>query len=221
MESKEILEVLNFRHACKIYDDQKKISKEDFNCILEAGRLSPSAFSLEPWSFVVIQNKELREKIKPVCFGAASQLDTASHFVIILARKKESIIYNSDYVDYYVREIQKLSIEKVEKKKKTLEHFQKNEFNILESDRVAFEWSCRESYIALGNMMFAAALRDIDSCGMEGFSPKELEKILEEEGIIDSKEFGVSCLVSFGYRKEEPKRAKVRRPMEQVVKFID
>ena len=39
----------------------RKISDEDFNTILETGRLSPSSLGLEPRHFVVVQNKELRE----------------------------------------------------------------------------------------------------------------------------------------------------------------
>ena len=63
---------------------RKKISAEDFNTILETGRLSPSSLGLEPWHFVVVQNKELREKLKAYSWGAQKQLDTASHFVLIL-----------------------------------------------------------------------------------------------------------------------------------------
>ena len=62
----------------------RKISDEDFNTILETGRLSPSSLGLEPRHFVVVQNKELREKLKAYSWGAQKQLDTASHFVLIL-----------------------------------------------------------------------------------------------------------------------------------------
>ena len=41
------LEVMKFRHACKIFDENKKISAGEFDFILEAGRLSPSAMGLE------------------------------------------------------------------------------------------------------------------------------------------------------------------------------
>lgn len=44
----EILEAYTFRHACREFDPQRKISDEDFAFILETGRLSPSSFGLEP-----------------------------------------------------------------------------------------------------------------------------------------------------------------------------
>ena len=50
-ESK-IMDAFHFRHATKQFDPQKKVSKEDFETILESGRLSPSSLGLEPWKFV-------------------------------------------------------------------------------------------------------------------------------------------------------------------------
>src|SRR3954452_10982441 len=85
----KIMEAFHFRHACKEFDPMHKISEEDFKFILETGRLSPSSFGYEPWKFVVIQNAALREKLKPVSGGATGQLPTASHIVVILARREE------------------------------------------------------------------------------------------------------------------------------------
>lgn len=55
------LNAMKFRHACKVFDEDKKIPDEDFEYILETGRLSPSSFGFEPWQFLVVQNKNLRE----------------------------------------------------------------------------------------------------------------------------------------------------------------
>lgn len=57
-KKQEILDAFQFRHATKEFDPDRKISDEDFQFILEAGRLSPSSVGLEPWQFVVVQNKE-------------------------------------------------------------------------------------------------------------------------------------------------------------------
>ncbi len=43
------LEILKFRHACKVFDESKKIGAGEFDFILEAGRLSPSSTGLEQW----------------------------------------------------------------------------------------------------------------------------------------------------------------------------
>ena len=54
------MDAMNFRHACKIFDETKKISDEDMRVILEYGRKSPSSFGMEAWKFVVITNEELK-----------------------------------------------------------------------------------------------------------------------------------------------------------------
>ena len=51
MNKQEILNAYWFRHACKEFDVNKKITDEDFKFILETGRLSPSSFGFEPWHF--------------------------------------------------------------------------------------------------------------------------------------------------------------------------
>ncbi|MCI0763784.1 NAD(P)H-dependent oxidoreductase [Bacillus sp. TL12] len=216
----EILKAYQFRHACKEFDVNKKISDEDFHFILETGRLSPSSFGFEPWKFVVIQNQDIRNKLLPVSWGAQKQLPTASHFVVILARKKEEMIYNSSYISNFMKNIQQLPEEVITMKRGFYKEFQESDFQLLESDRTMFDWASKQTYIALGNMMTAAAQIGIDSCPIEGFHQEKVDAILKEEGIISDDTFGVSVLVAFGYRAEEPKRDKTRQTMDMVVEWI-
>ena len=69
MNKQEILNAYNFRYACKEFDASKKIAKEDFDFILETGRLSPSSFGFEPWQFVILQNADLKGKLKAYDFA--------------------------------------------------------------------------------------------------------------------------------------------------------
>ncbi len=96
----QILEAFHFRHACKQFDPERKISDEDFRVILEAARLSPSSFGLEPWKFIVLQNAEIRKKLLPFTWGGQGQIPTASHFVIVLARTAASLMPDSPYMQY-------------------------------------------------------------------------------------------------------------------------
>ncbi|PEB40680.1 NAD(P)H-dependent oxidoreductase [Bacillus pseudomycoides] len=216
----EILKAYQFRHACKEFDVNKKVSDEDFHFILETGQLSPSSFGFEPWKFVVIQNQDIRNKLLPVAWGAQKQLPTASHFVVILARKKEDMIYDSSYISNFMKNIQQLPEEVVTMKRGFYKAFQETDFQLLESDRAMFDWASKQTYIALGNMMTAAAQIGIDSCPIEGFHQEKVEAILKEEGIVSGDTFGVSVLVAFGYRAEEPKRDKTRQTMDMVVEWI-
>ena len=216
----EILKAYNFRFACKEFDSSKKISDDDFKFILETDRLSPSSCGFEPWKFLVINDMKLREELKPLCWGAQTQLSTASHFLIILSRNINDLKYDSKYISDFMKNVQKLSDNIIEIKTKFYKDFQEEQFKLLESDRAVFDWGCKQTYIALANMMTAAAQIGIDSCPIEGFDRDKVEKLLEDKGILDKNHFGVSCMVAFGYRKNGPKHEKTRQSLDKIVEFI-
>ena len=87
ISAQDILNAYNYRYATKKFDPNKKVSDADFNTILETGRLSPSSFGFEPWKFVIIEKQSIKDKYTCI-LGAQNSLNGASHFVIILARKK-------------------------------------------------------------------------------------------------------------------------------------
>jgi nitroreductase len=64
-------------------------------------------------------------------------------------------------------------------------------------------------------MMTGASAMGIDSCPIEGFDSKKAQEFLKDELKIDSEEFGVSVMVAFGYRKDEP-RDKSRLAIEDI-----
>lgn len=214
----QIEDVFLFRHATKDFDTNKKVSRSDFDTILEAGRLSPSSFGFEPWQFLVLDNPEKREELRTVTWGAQKQLPHASHFVIILARKGRSLRPRASYIQELMRNIHKLPAETIKIRTNFFERFQKTDF-LLNSDADRFSWAKRQTYIPLANMMTAAALLGIDSCPIEGFEEAAVNRFLKKQCGIDTTEFGVSVMVAFGYRREMP-RTKVRRPLSEVVTYI-
>jgi nitroreductase len=214
----QILDAFYFRHATKEFDSSKKITNDDFHFILEAGRLSPSSIGLEPWKFVVIQNREFRNRLEEIAWGAERQLRTASHFVIILARKSIDVRYDSEYITNHFKTVKKAPVEIVRDLPRRYQNFQEK-FGVLENERTIFDWSCKQTYIALANMMTAAAQIGIDSCPMEGFEYKQVHKLLDEEGLLEDGHFDVSVMVAFGYRKDEP-RAKTRKVLDDIVQWI-
>ena len=117
MENK-FLEAMKFRHATKEFDSTKKISDEDFDTVLEYGILSPSSFGFEPWKFLVVQNENLRTKLKEFSWGAQGTLPTASHFMIILARKEKGMKYDSTYIKHMMNDVKQFPVDIKKKKKK-------------------------------------------------------------------------------------------------------
>lgn len=214
MDRREILDAFNFRHACKAFEKSRTISDEDFNLILEAARLSPSSFGFEPWRFLVVQNPEYREKLKEGAWGATLKLDTASHFIVALCRKGD-MRHDSSFIQHMMRNVQNLPEEVVKMKGGFFKTFQEQDFD-LNDERKLFDWAAKQCYIALGNMMTAAALLGIDSCPIEGFSQKQTDLILANHFGIDTQQFGSVYMVAFGYRKEQP-QPKTRQQIEDIV----
>lgn len=213
----QVLRAMNFRHATKIYDENKKVSEEDFNYILEAGQLSPSSLGSEPWKFLVVQDPQIRAKMMDVSPGAVEKLKTASHFVVILARK--GVRYDSEYLQHQMKAVQQFPADMLEMITEQYKHFQAGE-DLLDNERSLDDWSAKQTYIALGNMLTAAAMIGVDSTPMEGFRTKELDALLAKEGLIDRQKYSASVLAAFGYRKEDPNRPKTRAPLEQIVEWV-
>jgi nitroreductase len=217
--NEKLLQTFRFRHACKQFDPDKIVSEEDFHTILEAARLSPTSFGFEPWNMIVLQDEEVKKKLYPIAWGAQNSLNGASHFVILLARKKNDMIYSSDYLTHMMKDVQKLSDDVSEGRRKAFQSFQENDFNLLESDRALFDWASKQTYIVLANMLTAAAFLGIDSCPIEGFNRAGVEELLTKEGLMDPNHFGVSVMASFGYRGEEPRHEKTRQSLSELVQW--
>lgn len=217
ISKQDILDAFHFRHACKTFDPARKIPDEDFRFILETGRLSPSSFGYEPWQFLVIQDMALREKLLTATWGARGQFPTASHVIAILARK-EDMRPGSDYTERFMREVQRLPEEGIVRRTAFYKQFHETDFQ-LQEPRALFDWSCRQAYIALANMMTAAAMIGIDSCPIEGFNQADAEDVLAEAGLLENGKFGLAVMVAFGYRVN-PQPEKKRRRMEEVVKWV-
>ncbi len=217
-DQQAVIDVFHFRHACKEFDPARKIPAEVFECILETGRLSPSSFGYEPWRFVVIQDPALRGKLLPVTWGAQKQLPTSSHYVAILVRKG-GMRYDGEHIKHMMHDIHKFSPERVAGRDKVYRTFQESDFKLLESERALFDWSCKQAYIALGNMMTGAAMLGVDSCPVEGYDQDDAEAVLAEAGVLDTREWGLAVMVAFGYRVN-PQSTKVRQPVADVVQWV-
>jgi len=215
--NEQILDVFRSRHACKRFDPSRAVSEEDFATILESARLSPSSFGFEPWKLVILTDEALKKKLYPFAWGAQRSLDGADRFVILLARKTADMIYSSAFITHMIRDIQHNPPDVEAQRREKFRTFQQDDFELLESDRAMFDWSGKQTYIALANMMTTAAYLGIDSCPIEGFQRREVDELLVQEGVFDPEHFGVSVMVSFGYRAEEPHRAKTRQPMEDIL----
>ncbi len=210
MNKEQFLKAMDFRHACKEFDDTKNISTEDMNFILEVARKSPSSFGMEAWKFLVITNEELKAKIRPACWNQV-QITSCSHLVVVLAGiegvKPESGIPEKRFAR---REMPQ------EKLDFYLNLYANHLKDTLATDENIYSWTARQTYIAIGNMMTAAASIGIDTCPIEGFEKEKVDEILE----LDTTKYQTSVILPFGYRKNE-QSTQQRLDLDEIVEFID
>ena len=202
---------LNWRYATKKFDSLKKISRQDFEELLEALRLSPSSFGLQPWKFIVVHDPILRKKLRPHAWGQP-QVTDADTLIVFCSLKSMNEKYVKDHADLIaqVRGVTRGSISGYEQM--MLASLKSK------SPEAVSQWMKNQVYIALGVFLSECAHRKIDACPMEGFDAEKFDEILDlpQQGL----ESVVLCAI--GYRSTDDHFAdlkKVRFDKNEV--FID
>ena len=196
------LEAMQSRFACKLYSD-KKISEEDLLSILEYGRLTPTSFGLELWSFHVVQRPKLREHLYNACFEQEAVL-TAPLSIVILTRAHS-------YLDPDGPSVKERGERFPGSLKDYVDDYTPYYDFLHEEDRLEC-WSRSQGYLAVANMMTGAAALGIQSCAIEGFDEDLVLVILG----LDREDWTVSMVIPFGYPGEPP-RPKIRASLAELV----
>lgn len=206
------IESLQKRYSVKKFNKDKKISPEILRNLLSAGQLSVSSLGLQPYKIFVIESDEMKNKLIPA-FRNPSQISTCSH-LIVLATKKN---VEEKYVDGYFRhitEVREVPMESLDLFRKSIDQYIRS-LSVEEE----FHWHQKQAYIVLGQMIFAAALEEVDSCPMEGFNENLMNEILG----IDSSVETATVTLALGYRAEDDDfqhLKKVRKPEDKLFKFL-
>lgn len=206
------LENLNWRYATKKFDPEKKINKEDLEKLMESIQLSASSYGLQPYEVFVIEDSEIREKLKAASWNQP-QITDASHLIVFANLTS----VNEAYIDSYIEKIS--NIRNIEKENLVgLKDMLQNNIAKLPQDEQKI-WAANQAYIALGNFLSAAAEMKIDTCPMEGFNAEEYDKILG----LKEKGLSTAVIATLGYRSEEDAMqhaAKVRKNKEELFHLI-
>lgn len=212
INNEEILKALNWRYATKVFDPTKKVSEDDLHTILESARLSPSSNGIEMWKFIVVENKETRQKLREAGYGQQKITD-ASYLIIIAYRTDSEENLTRERIERTAK-IQNENPDNLVGLRTTLDNTvaQKVKDGSLES------WIRAQAYIPLGIMIETASLLGIDGGPMEGFEPEKVDEILN----LKERNIKSITMLALGYRGEDPasNRPKVRREYKDVVEFI-
>ncbi len=203
---------LNWRYATKKFDATKKVSKEDLNALLDAATLSASSFGLQPYKILVLDNSQIRESLKPAAWGQ-SQITEASHLLILA----NQTTFGEELVDGYIDNVSKTRQIPVTSLKGYADFMKSSLLQL--SDEEKKQWTSKQAYIVLGNILSAAAALKIDACPMEGFDAEKFNEIL---GLL-SHSLNASAIIAIGYRSDDDETQhykKVRKSKENLISYL-
>lgn len=207
------IKTLNWRYATKKFDNKKLLSEEKVEILKKAFNLTATSYGLQPLKMLVISNKELQKKLRKFSWDQ-QQVDTASHLLVICIENEVDEEFISNYFKM-VKHIRKTPDE-------ILKPFQKSlveNFNDKAQEEIE-KWAVNQAYLAMGTLLTVCAAEEIDACPMEGFQPKEYDKLLKLEG----RNLKSVLVLPVGYRAEDDMFStfkKVRRPLEDTIIEID
>ena len=204
----DFIKSLEWRFASKSFNPNKRIPKKDIDFLKKAIQLSVSSYGLQQYKVLIIEDKNLQEKLTTASYYQ-NQISEASHVFVFCSMTN----VNKEVVADYIKNISKTR----GTSKKSLDSFAKMIQATIDrqtKEEIA-EWTDRQSYITMTNLLNACAIKEIDSCPMEGFVPDKYIEILG----LEEKNLKPVLVVPVGYRTENDKYAtlaKVRKPMEDL-----
>lgn len=186
------IDQLNWRYATKRMISDKIVPQEKINTIVEAIRLSASSYGLQPYHLVVVQDKELLQKIQSIAYNQP-QVGEASALIVFAVWDKATSERIDTFFDLIASE-REIPVEALAGYKGMVS----GTVNGLD-EATAFGWMSRQAYIGLGTGLAAAAIEEVDSCPMEGFNSAGLDELLG----LSEKGLKSVVVMAVGYRDED------------------
>ena len=202
----QLIEDLKWRYATKKYDATKKVSLENIAQIKEAIALAASSYGLQLYKILDVKDPVIRESLKPHSWGQ-TQITDASHLFVFCSNTAASSQDIDDYIALKAK-VQGINIDDL----KGYGDFMKTKIGEKGPEEV-LAWTAKQTYIALGNALAAAAALKIDSTPIEGFEAEKYNEILD----LAEKGLTASVVLAIGYRHEEDatqSQPKVRKSID-------
>jgi nitroreductase len=159
------IEAIQTRRAIKHFDANHKMTKQELDKLFSLAILSPTAFNIQHWRFVVIEDISLRKKIKDAAWGQ-NQVTDSSLFIVLCADIKA---WEKNPKRYWVnapKEVQEFMLPSIDSNYRDKEQLQKDE-------------ALRSCGMVAQTIMLAAKSMGYDSCPMAGFDSEEVAKLIK------------------------------------------
>jgi len=194
----DTLQAITTRRSVKHYDPEHRLSDEQERQLLSLAMLSPTAFNIQHWRFVVVRDPELRKEIRSVAWDQA-QVTDASLLIVLCADLKA---WERDAQRYWVdapEEVQTILVP-------AIDGYYRGKPQV-ERDEVM-----RSCGIAAQTLMLAAKAMGFDSCPMDGF---DYEAVSELINLPEDHAISMFVVVGKGTKETWPRPGQL--PYEAVV----
>jgi len=165
-------EAIITRRSIKHFDPEYKFTKNEINKLLSLAILSPTAFNQQNWRFVIIEDPEVRRKIRSHAWDQ-SQVTDASLFMILCSDLKAWKKEPQRYWKNAPQDVKEMLLP-------AMDEYYRNKHQVQRDEAM------RSCGIAAQTLMLSAKSMGYDSCPMDGFDFDEVAKIirLPEDHVI-------------------------------------
>ncbi|MEC9411610.1 MAG: nitroreductase family protein [Pseudomonadota bacterium] len=160
----DIKEAILTRRSVKHYDPDHTMTKEEVRTLMEHAILSPTAFNLQHWRFINVEDKQLRQEIREASYGQAQVTDSSMLLVLcsdLNAWEKDP----QRYWRHAPKEVQDFMLPAIEGYYTNHHQGQRDE-------------CFRSVGIAASTIMLMAKGMGYDSCPMDGFDFDKVARII-------------------------------------------
>lgn len=89
----ELSDVIKLRHSVRAYAD-KQVEKEKINECLKAAQLAPSACNFQPWKFIIVDDKALKDKLFARAFSGIYSMNSfvkEAKVIVVLVSERQNV----------------------------------------------------------------------------------------------------------------------------------
>jgi len=196
----ELIDAIQSRRSHKVFDESHKLTPSEIDKLMKLAILSPTAFNIQHWRFIIITDQKLRQQIRKVSWDQ-SQVTDASLLIVLTG---DLMAWNKDPKRYW-----KNAPEKVQ------DYLIPAIFDYYHGKpQVQRDEVMRSCGMAAMNLMLTAKDLGYDSCPMDGFDFEQVSKLLElpEDHIP-------AMFVAIGKSMQEPWPRPGQLTLEEIVKY--
>lgn len=168
----DTFEAIKTRRAVKHYDPAHEMTDDEIEQLMSLVKLSPTAFNLQNFRFVMVQDAETRKSIRTAAWDQA-QVTDASLLLILCADLKAWEKNPGRYWNNAPEEVKNFMLPAIDQYYRDKEQVQRDE-------------AMRSCGIAAQTIMLTAKAMGYDSCPMDGFDYDAVGKLigLPEDHVI-------------------------------------